>query len=388
MPNNRIEKFKGLNNVSDPLRLGLGWLARADNVDIDDTGAISDRDGFDLFLAGSLTGAFSTSDFSRLYIVDAGSLKRVGGPTLATGITSAPMHWCEVSKDVYYTNGVNSGILRQDDIVDEWSWPVPTEPVLAALSGSLPAGQYQVVCTYLLPDGRETGASPPAVIDLAADSALQMSSIPQVAGMRTRVYIAPANSTVFHFALETSLLAWTWNASPDTLGEELVTATLFPLPVNATHPTLWQGSLYVMEYFPSSDITVVWYSEPLGFHLFDLRTKFIVVKGRGTMLAAHDAALMIGTDERVYSWNGESLTTEADYGVIAGWPSAMDDDTGEVYFWTERGACKAMPFANITERQISVAPGTQVGAAIVKRQGQKKFVAVLHRGGTAFNSNS
>ena len=389
MANPRIEKFKGLNNVTDPLRLGLGWLSRADDVDISDTGAISRRAGYALFQSGTLTGAFSTNDFSRLYIVDAGALKRVGGSTLRTGLSNAPMYWCEVNKDVYFTNGIDSGIIRQDDTVIEWSWPRPTEPVLAAVSGSLPKGQYQVVCTFVMPDGRETGSSSPAVIDLDDDSALQISSIPIESGFTTRIYIAPANSAVFQLAFETtSHAAWTWNASPDALGEELVTINTFPLPENATHPALWKGMVYVMEYFPAVDITVVWCSEPLGFHLFDQRAKFVIVKGRGTMLAPHASALLIGTDSYVYSWDGEKLTVEADYGVIPGWSHAVDDDTGNVVFWTERGACAAMPFSNLTERQISVAPGTQAGAAIVRQQGQKKFVVVLRRGGTAFNQHS
>jgi hypothetical protein len=143
-----------------------------------------------------------------------------------------------------------------------------------------------------------------------------------------------------------------------------------------------------MEYFPDSNITVVWCSEPLGFHLFDQRAKFIVLKGKGVMLASHTNALLLGTDDAVYSWDGEKLTVEADYGAVPGWGATIDDDNGDVYFWTERGVCRAMPFANVTERQISVAPGTQAGAAIVRQQGQKKYVVVLRRGGEAFNQHS
>ena len=43
-----IKEFRGLNNVTDPLRLGLGWLATADNIDVTDTGSIIRRKGYSL----------------------------------------------------------------------------------------------------------------------------------------------------------------------------------------------------------------------------------------------------------------------------------------------------------------------------------------------------
>jgi hypothetical protein len=41
-----ITRFKGLNNVADPLRLKLGWLAAADNVDVSNTAALETRRGY------------------------------------------------------------------------------------------------------------------------------------------------------------------------------------------------------------------------------------------------------------------------------------------------------------------------------------------------------
>ena len=41
-----IKAFKGLNNASDPLRVGAGWLTVADNVNITDSGSIAVREGY------------------------------------------------------------------------------------------------------------------------------------------------------------------------------------------------------------------------------------------------------------------------------------------------------------------------------------------------------
>ena len=58
----------------DPLRLGLSWLTKADNVNITDTGAIVKRTGYTLAGTGGYSGAYSTLDFSRAYFVKGGNL--------------------------------------------------------------------------------------------------------------------------------------------------------------------------------------------------------------------------------------------------------------------------------------------------------------------------
>ncbi len=386
----QIKRFRGLNNVTDPLRLGLGWLSRADNINISDTGAIARRDGFALTIAASPSGAFATEDGTRMYIVDSGSLKQISPSmtttTLLAGLNAnKPMQWEEVGNDVYYSNGEDVGIIRQDGSIDSWSWPMPTTPNIAAITGLCVAGTYQVVCTYLLPDGRETGAGEPATITLLDGEAIQLSDIPQVAGLSTQVYVAPADSEVFQHAFATTMTSATWNAGPDELGVDLMTNHLYSVPENATNPTLWGGRLYLFEYLPHQNVTVVWASEPLGFHLFDLSKAFLTVPGRGALLAPHDNALIIGTDTHIYAFDGEKLAILAPYGAVPGWSRAKDEDDGKILFWTSRGLCSALPFANLTHRQVSVAPGTQAGAAIIRENGAKRYVVTLTQGGTAHN---
>jgi len=47
-----------------------------------------------------------------------------------------------------------------------------------------------------------------------------------------------------------------------------------------------------------------------------------------------------------------------------------------------------MPFTNLTQGHLSVAPGVQAGASVIERDGQRRFVVSLHRGGTAFNART
>ena len=381
----RVDRFLGLNNVSDPMRIEFGWLDIADNVNVTDTGSLEVREGFILAMAGSITGAYSTIDLKRMYVVDGGALKAMTGNTsavtLKTGLSPAPMHFTEINGQVFYNNGVDRGVILPDNSLMDWAWPVPPSPNLARGTGTLPSGLYRVCVTYTLPDGRETGSSDPVSIELGEGESIQISQIPQ--DFTANVYIAPANSTIFQFAESPLGTATVWNYSPDDLGLDLITDNMDPLPVGTDVVQEWKGRIYAAQYFPSDDQTVIWFSQPLGFHLFNLNTDFFIVPGSGLMLAPTDTALIVGTDKGVFAYDGSALTALADYGVIPGFHWSKDDN--RTLFWTKRGLCQALPFSNLTENAVSVAPGIHAGGAIVRRDGQKRYVVALKQGDSAFN---
>lgn len=381
----KISSFLGLNSVTDPLRVGLGWLAQADNINITDTGGMTQRDGYSLVAAGSYTGVYTTLDFSRMYVVVGSVIKDYAGNALKDLTSTDPMYWAEVNTQVFFTNGTDSGIILPDSSVLPWGWQTPAVPGVAAVTGSLPAGQYQVRCTFTLPDGRETGASYVTELTLTEGQALQVTGIQTLSGHATNTYIAPANSTVFQLAFSTtSLSAFTWNASPDDLGVELTNHQLSPLPAGTDVIQEWGGRIYAAQYLASTDQTIVWFSQPLGFHLFNLGQDFFMVPGRVLMLAPHSDALIVGTDAATYAYTGEKLEQLAPYGVVPGQHWSEDDE--RILFWTTRGLCAALPFKNLTEKQVSVAPGVHAGGCVVRSGGQKRYVAALQQGGEAFNA--
>lgn len=381
----RIDRFKGLNNVSDPLRAGLGWLTQADNVNVTDTGALKKRSGYILALGGGFTGAYATLDEQRMYVIDGGQLKAITGPAssivLQSGNSSTPMHWTEINDQVFFNNGTDAGIIQPDNAVEPWSWTAPDTPVLSAVTGTLPAGLYRVLCTYTLEDGRETGSCEQAEIVLTEGQALQIN-----AQSGANIYIAPADSTVFQYAGQ-STGAFVWNSSPDDLGRDFVNDMLSPLPLGVDVIQAWRGRIYAAQYFPSEDQTAIWFSQPMGFHLFNLSSDFFMVPGRVTMLAPHDSALIVGTDKAVHAYNPEGLQLLAPYGAIPGQHWDVDNDK-RILFWTARGLCAALPFSNLTEKNISVAPGTSAGGCLIENGGQKRYIVALQQGGKAFNSSS
>jgi len=379
-----IRQFKGLSNTSDPMRKGLGWLSVADNVNVTNTGALSKREGYTKVKTGNFSGVFTTFDFQRMYAVLDDQLIKFDGTVLATLASAAPMYWAEINDQVFFNNGTDSGIIRQDGSVIPWRWPVPTAPSVTAATGNLPAGTYQVRCTYVLDDGRETGTGEAAEIVLTDESCLQISDIPRELAKYTNVYIAPANSTVYQLYAMTRASALTFNSSPDDLGRDLLNAFFDPLPLGTDVIQIWKARAYAAQYMPSDGQTAVWFSEPLAFHLFNLNSNFILVPGKVQMLAAHNEALLIGTTTRVYAYDGQSLKQLAEYGVIPGQHWSRDDE--RILFWTERGLCAALPFQNLTEKQVSVAPGVRAGGCVVRYGGQKRFLVALQQGGQPFNS--
>jgi len=374
----KITSFLGLNNVTDSLRAGFGYLSVADNVVVTDSGAIEKRKGYSRVEAGSFSAAYATLDHQRAYLVTSGSLRTLGGAVIKTGITPAPMYWAEINDDVYFNNGTDRGIIRPDNSLIDWAWSVPATPNVVAVTGSLAPGLYQVRCTKLTSDGRETGSSDSFELVLPEGRALQISGL----APNSRVYIAPADSTVYQYAF-TATGAAVWNSSPDNLGRELLNNLLDPLPLGTDVIQLWKGRAYAAQYMPEHKQSVVWFSEPMGFHLFNLNSSFFMVPGKVTMLAPHDTALVVGTDTRQFAYTPEGIKELADYGVVPGQHWARDDD--RIMYWTTRGVC-TFPFSNLTERSVSVAPGVQAGGTIVRSGGQKRFVVALHQGSAAFNA--
>ena len=382
----KIAKFFGLHNVTDSLRVGAQWLSTANNVNITDTGAIEKRLGYSLVSqfddAGEVTSAYNTVDFQRMYVVQNQAIKTFDLTPLVTLTSSDPVYWAEINDQVFYNNGTDSGIILPDNTVLPWAIAVPNAPTLSAITGTLAAGTYQVRCTFVTADGRESGASDQVEIAMNGDQAFHITSIPHQSGSVTRVYISPANSEVYQLAFTTTGSAASWNFSNDALGQDLRNEFLQPLPSSTTAIQFFKGRAYVAQYLPSTGHTVVWFSQSLGFHLFNTSADFFIVPGQVHMLAPTSEALIVGTDTQIFAYSG-GLTEIAPYGVVPGQHWA--DDETRILFWSTRGVCGALPFSNLTQQNVSVAPGIKAGGTIVRQGGQTRYLVALQQGGSAFN---
>lgn len=174
-----------------------------------------------------------------------------------------------------------------------------------------------------------------------------------------------------------------WNQSPDNLGRDFIFDGVDPLPACDVIQA-WKGRIYASQYDATNDQSAVWFSWPLGFHLFDLAKDFFMVPGKVVMLAPHDLGLIVGTDKAIHAYTPDGMTKMADYGAVPGQHWAKDD--GRTLFWTTRGMCAGLPFINLTASRVSVAPGLSAGGTLVQAGGQKRYVVALQQGGSAFNA--
>jgi hypothetical protein len=382
----KTSNFRGLNNITDPLRLNLGWLVQADNVDVTDKQQLVRGRGFTRKTTNSaISGAYTTLDLQRMYLIDAGQLRQMNPDftysVLRTGLSAGAYYFEEVNGVVYYTNGTDYGSIEPDG-ARPWGAPVPNTPNVFVVSGGLNPGYYQVVCTLVDARGMESANSDVANAVLLASGGLSISNIQQVTGYTTNVYATTANGTVF-YRIGTAVGAAIIFTGGDT-GPEIPFWNL-NLP-RGIMPAHFQSRLHLAEPDLGADVTQIWRSLPLQYHHFDPSGESLAVPGIVRMLRASQEALIIGTDRAVFAWNGETLAKLAEYGVVPGYhASRLGND---LYFWSLRGLCVAMPFKNLTEGTVSVAPGLIAGATVMEKEGIRRYVVALQKGGVAYNARS
>ena len=398
----RVTTFKGLDNVHDPLIVGLDGQVQVDNVDVTNAGKLVRADGYKRASTNTaITGAYATKDMTRLYVVDNGDLKHVlsdmSTVTLKSGLSSAPTHFDEVNGIVFYANGTDTGMLDGAGW-KPWGIPNPAAPTATIQNaGQLRAGVYQIVCTFVDVRGLESGNSDVVVAEVRSDdSRIYVTNIPQLAGYTTNLYVMRADETVFYLVQAECGTDVVYDVGFQQ-GRELPFWNV-NLP-RGTMPTYFAGRMYTCEYFPASDTTALWRSLPLHFHHFDPGGEGYSIPGqillmhstRETHFSGNEKitqkgvadTIVIGTDREIYSWDEDQLVLLASYGVVPGY-SAIEYK-GKIYLWSLRGMCRALPFENMTESTVSVPPGLSAGATVIEKDGTRRYVVALTKGGVAYN---
>lgn len=122
-----FEKVTGINNVADPERLvcdpstGIAELAAAVNVEVDNTGRIKRRKGYEKLRSESSHSIFAVDDVC-LY-VSGDAMFRLYSDGSRNGIRSglvvgAPMDYVAVDDKIYHCNGFDNGVFWISDNKD------------------------------------------------------------------------------------------------------------------------------------------------------------------------------------------------------------------------------------------------------------------------------
>lgn len=325
-----LRAFSGLRNDRPVERFEPGDLSVAQNIDIDNSGAISLRTGYTLRSTGAKHSLWSSDDETLALYVSGTTLVRLNadmsGTVLMTGLTAGlPMAYWKTLDRVYFTNGQQSAVL-DNGAVRSWGLEVPPAPAVSVTVGAMPAGTYQYTMTYFRNDGQESGAALAGAVAVPEGGGLvfvtPVSSDPTVT--LKAIYLSTPNSEVMYQAvvLSNATTSTTYSESTAELNLPLVTQFLAPPPAGQIVRD-YRGVMYVA----SGD--AIYPSEDYAYELFDYR-KAIPFDGRVTLFESiGNDGVFVGTDRTCGALLGKGIADfeyvpKVNYGAIEGTSVRVD----------------------------------------------------------------
>lgn len=251
----------GVNNVANERELPADENGRtialraAVNVDLDNAGNPSRRDGYVQRVAASRAHSLFAADKAEyMFAVVDGDLRAYDtnlslAATVRAAIGQRYASFAQVVDDTYWSNGIEIRRITLD-LEDLPVWlPNPPAPAgSATASGGLAAGTYFVCLTWIGDDGRESGASNDAVVDVAANGgiALTLPGIAAQGAARIRVYCSSPNddTDTAYFVADLPATQPMFVIGAHAPGKSCETKQLVPLPPGQI-VRFWNGSVLV-----------------------------------------------------------------------------------------------------------------------------------------------
>lgn len=290
----------GTDNRSREYEIPDGSLRECVNLDVTRSGGVRCRDGLRSVLAGSAHSLYAAPNL-LLGVFD-GSLGvyRDGAITALTAVTpSLPVRYALLAGEVYWTNGAEQGRVTSAGAAASWGLLTPPQLVaVAAATGGLDAGTYQVTYTAVaLPSGLESGAPPCVEVTVPQGGGITVTT-PSGFG-NFLIYRTPRNGGASELRLQTTLGAGTTaTLGAGVLGRSLESLhAIQPLPGQciATH----KGRLWV------ATGSVVWFTSERSPHWLFPATGYYPFESAVTLLAPTEDGLYVATAARTYYLQGK-----------------------------------------------------------------------------------
>lgn len=344
---------KGMNTVNPDPELKKNELRIAVNVDITDRGTLRRRGGAArVYQATNCHSAgpkmlFVTESTMKRYDPDTNSVV-----TVRTGLSpQARVCYVEVNDDIYWSNGVESGIIDNATFTNRpWGLEVPNSPVLAAATGgTLDAGIYQVVCGFRKASGEQSGLGLAATVTAVANDAIAITAIPQPTsgqGVTTvDVYVSQANGqeVYYHGTVPVGTLTYAiLNTSTTTRTGRFQFMTK---PPAANLLAFRRGRIY------GASVNTVWFTEPLAYGLHDPVRNFWTFENPVMVMAEVDNGMWIVIQDHTYFISGDNphdikLNQQADFS--APMQNALHiPKSNDIAWLSHRGWCQGTNDGNI-----------------------------------------
>lgn len=348
----------GMNTRLPDFKLSAGdaghYMREILNCDISEDGALSLRRGYTKVLSAAVGGSLWADD-AQAYYASAGSLMSladVAGTLVQTSVagaslsSGAPVSFCSAPMGgAYWTDGVSLGYVAGGVSIPV-APPTPIAlPAVSAIAGTLDAGIYTYCFTYTDAAGRESGATAPVSITLAALSGLSFV-LGGTPGYTLHVYVSsPNGQTMYHRAQIAT--AGTMSVTTLTHGRECITVGLINLPAGR-FVRFNNGRLMV------AVGSLLCYSRPFMSGLFDPTKDFIPFPAPITVLECVSNQGSFVVADQTYWLAGDiaeaPLAAPLQFGAVMGSGTTRPDISG--CFWmSTRGIVVGNDGGSVTELQ-------------------------------------
>jgi|GEM_PF-7016362 len=377
----RIANFTGLNTIDNPLDVGLQGLTSIKNLDIDNKGKLSTREGFTKILNKSLVAMSGNlvlcSNNELLRINDDGSIE-----TLASDITGNTLSCVNVAGNTYFTTGNFNGVVTGSSVRNA-GLDAPLFQVQTGL-GNLPAGDYLIAVTSVAEDGRESGSNPAQKITVGDNASIFISVLLPYGADNANIYASGQNGEeLFYQATATNLTITGVDALLNS-GEPINREYQTPMPIGRLIEE-YSGHLLI------ADNEFLYFSQPLDYELFDALNNIIPLDSAITMIKSVETGVFISTSSEILFATGETpdkwiikqvYNSGAFYNSAATISATLigDGSIGKsVIFTTQKGICIGTQdgiVQNISERKIKLRNHTGDVSAVVNHN---RYVVSLNQ---------
>lgn len=388
---------RGVDLLSPETAIPDGGARAAINVDFDRMGKWRRRTGTELVLPmDDAHSLWAPKSGAYAYFVAGTALCRLDPirrtrVILRTGLApGAPMSFCEVNEDIFYSNGYQSGSVFGTIGVE---MPIGEITCAATTTGALPPGAYKVGMVYVKTSGEESG---PVVSDfvlaVAGGISVEGFSLPQdPAIQRARFYLSPPDGEALYQVLDTAFTNpdITFTAVAD--GKMLETQFMQPPPPAHLLQT-FNGRLY------GADGSILWYTQAFRYGLHNPASDYVDMGARITLIeeAADKKGLFVGTTEGTFFLAGDDmakmeLQSVSELAPIEGTGTAIDTKVfgmkelpeffAPVWF-TQKGWVVGLndgTIKNLIHDRLVVS-NLERGAAIVRKQNGNTHLMGVFRG--------
>lgn len=379
---------KGVDNIHAPYELPRDALRVGENIDILDSGKIRRRNGSTASVSAvGVHSLWSNEKVSDAYYVAGSTMyslsDSLASAAVVTGLTpGARVAYVEVNGEILWSNGVVTGRLANGV-----NYPLGVETPagvaqLAATTGALPAGRYQITTTFRTASGEEGGAQNAGAIVLSSAGGITMSNMPaaQSATVTHRcIYATLANGDVMYKIATIPSAGSSYTIS--NIGSQTValrTMNTQPMPAGSILAFV-NGVLYV------AVGPIVYHSEPMRYGQCNLSKNYYAYPVDVDIMVTTPSGVFICADKTYFLENpGTSEViqrTVFPFGGVKGTGVYLPGSTGAAWY-SPRGQVTATGSqATLTSEKMFV-PGVMTSGASMAREenGVKQIVNVANVG--------